>query len=77
VADVIRAVEGPLASVRGEAPEALSYDGSAEPLQQVWIALRGNIRGVLEAVSLDDLVRGTLPRSVAQLARDPDTWARR
>jgi Rrf2 family protein len=60
VADVIRAVEGPLASVRGDSPESLHYDGSAEPLQQVWIALRGK-----------------LPRSVAQLARDPDAWARR
>ena len=77
VADVIRAVEGPLASVRGESPEALSYDGSAEPLQQVWIALRGGVRGVLEAVSLEDLVRGKLPGSVARLARDPDAWARR
>jgi Rrf2 family protein len=77
VADVIRAVEGPLASVRGDSPESLRYDGSAEPLQQVWIALRGNIRAVLETVSLEDLVRGKLPRSVAQLARDPDAWARR
>src|SRR5437764_671841 len=77
VADVIRAVEGPLASVRGDSPESLRYDGSAEPLQQVWIALRGNLRAVLETVSLDDLVRGKLPRSVAELARDPDAWARR
>jgi Rrf2 family protein len=77
VADVIRAVEGPLASVRGDSPESLRYDGSAEPLQQVWIALRGNIRAVLETVSLEDLVRGKLPPSVAQLARDPDAWARR
>ena len=66
-----------LTSVRGESPEALSYDGSAEPLQQVWIALRGGVRGVLEAVSLEDLVRGKLPGSVARLARDPDAWARR
>src|SRR6267378_331110 len=72
VADVIRAVEGPLASVRGDTPESLHYDGSAEPLQQVWIALRSNVRAVLETVSLEDLVRGRLPRSVAQLARDPD-----
>ena len=77
VADVIRAVEGPLASVRGDSPESLHYDGSAEPLQQVWIALRGNIRAVLETVSLADLVRGELPRSVTQLAGDPDAWARR
>jgi Rrf2 family protein len=77
VADVIRAVEGPLASVRGDGPECLEYEGSAEPLQRVWIALRGNVRAVLETVSLEDLVRGKLPRSVAQLARDPDAWARR
>jgi Rrf2 family protein len=77
VADVIRAVEGPLASVRGDSPESLHYGGSAEPRQQVWIALRGNVRAVLETVSLEDLVRGRLPRSVAQLARDPDAWARR
>ena len=77
VADVIRAVEGPLASVRGDGPECLEYTGSAEPLQRVWIALRGNVRAVLETVSLEDLVSGKLPRSVAQLARDPDAWARR
>ena len=63
--------------MRGDSPESLRYDGSAEPLQQVWIALRGNLRAVLETVSLDDLVRGKLPRSVAELARDPDAWARR
>ena len=77
VADVIRAVDGPLASVRGDRPEALRYDGSAEPLQQVWIALRASLRGVLESVSLDDLVAGRLPESVAELARDPDAWKRR
>ena len=77
VADVIRAVEGPLASVRGDGPECLEYEGSAEPLQRVWIALRGNVRAVLETVSLEDLVSGKLPRSVAELARDPDAWARR
>ena len=77
VADVIRAVDGPLASVRGDRPESLRYDGSAEPLQQVWIALRASLRGVLETVSLEDLVQGKLPRSVAQLARDPDAWKRR
>ena len=77
LADVVRAVEGPLASVRGDGPECLEYEGSAEPLQRVWIALRGNVRAVLETVSLEDLVSGKLPRSVAQLARDPDAWARR
>jgi Rrf2 family protein len=77
VADVMRAVEGPLASVRGERPESLGYAGSAEALQRVWIALRANLRGVLEAVTLEDVVRGTLPRSVADLARDPGAWRTR
>jgi Rrf2 family protein len=77
VADVIRAVDGPLASVRGDRPESLRYDGSAEPLQQVWIALRASLRAVLESVSLEDLGKGKLPRSVVELAREPDAWKRR
>jgi Rrf2 family protein len=74
VADVIRAVEGPLASVRGERPENLAYDGSAEFLQDVWIALRANIRAVLEHVTLADLAAGRLPRPVLALARQPAAW---
>jgi Rrf2 family protein len=74
LADVIRAVEGPLASVRGERPENLAYDGSAESLQQVWIALRANIRGVLEHVTLADVANGQLPRKIATLAREPAAW---
>lgn len=77
VADVIRAVEGPLAAVRGERPEALEYAGTAAPLQRVWIALRANVRAVLERVSLADLAAGELPRSVADLASDPAAWERR
>jgi Rrf2 family protein len=75
LADVIRGVEGPLASVRGERPENLAYDGSAEALQDVWIALRANIRGVLEQVTLADVAGGHLPRKVAALAREPAAWA--
>ena len=75
VADVIRAVEGPLATVRGERPEHLTYDGSAESLQQVWIALRANIRGVLEHVTLADIAGGKLPREIVTLARSPAAWA--
>jgi Rrf2 family protein len=74
VADVIRAVEGPLASVRGARPEELDYDGSAAPLQEVWIALRANIRGVLEHVTIGDLADGALPDFVSALARAPDAW---
>jgi Rrf2 family protein len=74
LADVIRAVEGPLASVRGERPEHLHYAGSAEPLQQVWIALRANIRDVLEHVTVGGLAAGELPGAVSALARQPEAW---
>ncbi len=77
VADVMRAAEGPLASVRGERPEALTYDGSARPVQDVWIALRANVRAILEGVSLADVVEGRLPREVTAIARDPDARLRR
>jgi Rrf2 family protein len=75
VADVIRAVEGPLASVRGERPEALDYAGSARSLQDVWIALRGAMRDVLETVTLEDLAQGALPSAVEKRAKDPDAWS--
>jgi Rrf2 family protein len=74
LADVIRAVEGPLASVRGERPEHLHYAGSAAPLQDVWIALRANIREVLEHVTVARLARGDLPDAVTALARAPEAW---
>ena len=77
VADVIRAVEGPLANVRGEAPEALEYPGAASKLRDVWVALRASIRAVLEQVTLADLARGELPPHVAELTRDADAWVRR
>jgi Rrf2 family protein len=77
VADVIRAVEGPLANVRGQAPESLDYPGSAAKLRDVWIALRANIRAVLEQVTLDDLAHGDLPPHIAELIRDADAWTRR
>jgi Rrf2 family protein len=67
VADVIRAVEGPLASVRSEPPEELAYTGSAVPLREVWLALRVNIRAVLESVTLADVVAGRLPAEVTGL----------
>jgi Rrf2 family protein len=77
VADVIRAVEGPLAAVRGEAPEDVGYTGAAAPLQEVWIALRASLRSVVEHVTLADLATGRLPADVARLARDPDARVRR
>jgi Rrf2 family protein len=77
VADVIRAVEGPLANVRGVAPEDLDYTGSAARLRDVWVALRANVRGVLEQVTLADLARGELPPHIEELTRDADAWSRR
>jgi Rrf2 family protein len=77
VADILRAVEGPLAAVRGEPPESLHYGGAAEPLQEVWIALRTNMREVLEGVTLADLARARLPRRIATLAHKPDSWVTR
>ena len=67
IADVIRAVEGPLASVRGERPDELRYEGAAEPLQRVWLALRTNIRDVLERTTLADVVADDLPSDVVDL----------
>ena len=77
VADIIRAVDGPLASVRGERPESMSYAGAANELAPVWIALRASVRGVLEHVTLRDIVDGRIPKDVAELARDPDAAKRR
>jgi Rrf2 family protein len=77
LADVIRAVEGPLASVRGGPPEAVDYKGAAEPLQQVWIAVRASLRGVVERVTLADVAAGRLPARVAKLAEDPEAWVTR
>ncbi|MDX6652513.1 MAG: hypothetical protein QOG09_697 [Solirubrobacterales bacterium] len=74
VAEVIRAVEGPLASVRGERPESLDYHGAAEPLQTVWLGLRASIRSVLEKVTLADIVQNDLPDSVAKLLDTPEAW---
>ena len=77
VADVFRAVEGPLASVRGESPEELEYVGSAAQLQEVWVALRANIRAVLETVTLADIANDRLPKKVLRLTEQPGAWARR
>ena len=74
IADIIRAVEGPLASVRSERPEELDYQGVAEPLRDVWIALRANIRDVLELVTLADVVDRDLPPSVVKLTEGDEVW---
>jgi Rrf2 family protein len=77
VADVIRAVEGPLASVRGGPPEEASYPGAATALPRVWIAVRANLRRVVEEVTLADVAAGKLPASIDRLAEDPEAWVTR
>jgi Rrf2 family protein len=77
VADIMRAVDGPLASVQGSRPESMSYAGSAARLQEVWIALRASLRTVLEAVTLADLVVGQLPPIIEELTGDAEAWSRR
>jgi Rrf2 family protein len=77
VADVIRAVEGPLAAIRGEAPEDVVFTGSAESLGRLWVAVRASLRTVLENVTLADLAEGKLPARVDKLADDPEAWVRR
>lgn len=74
IADVLRVLGGPLAGVRGLRPENLEYDGAATHLREVWIALRGSLRQVLEHVSLADVVAGHLPAEVTQFTNDPDAW---
>jgi Rrf2 family protein len=74
LAQVIRAVDGPLANVRGMRSEAVHYDGNAEPLREVWVAVRASLRRVLEAVTLADVASGKLPPEVADLAEDGDAW---
>jgi Rrf2 family protein len=77
VADVVRAVDGPLAAVRGYLPDALEYEGAAEHLTAVWVALRAAMRSVLERVTLDDLVAGQLPVDIVEMVEDPAAWTSR
>ncbi len=77
VADVIRAVEGPLASVRGGHPEDVAYAGAAAALPRVWIAVRANLRQVVEHVTVADIAAGALPAAIDRLAEDPEAWVTR
>jgi Rrf2 family protein len=77
IADVIRAIDGPLAGVGGRRPDELEFSGSAAPLKEVWIAVRSTLRGLLEEVSLANIASGDLPDQVAQLTSDPRAWAKR
>jgi Rrf2 family protein len=77
VADVIRAVDGPLANIAGDRPEDVAYAGAAGTLRDVWIALRATMRGVLEGVTLADVAAGKLPKAVAAVLEDEDVWRAR
>ncbi|GHI08005.1 Rrf2 family transcriptional regulator [Streptomyces cellostaticus] len=74
VADVVRGVDGPIVSVRGERPTELSYTGTAQPLLPLWIALRANVRRILEGVTIADLAADALPEPVRELAAEPGAW---
>jgi Rrf2 family protein len=74
IAEVVRSVEGPLAQVRGLRPTELDYPGPAAPLRDVWIALRANLRAVLDHTTIADVAEGSLPDLVKQLAADPESW---
>jgi Rrf2 family protein len=77
IAEIVRAVEGPIAHVQSTPPEAIEYRGNAEHLQEVWIAVRASLRNVLEEVTLADLVSGELPAIVGELSSSPDAWVAR
>ena len=77
IADVIRAIDGPLAGVGGRRPDELEFTGSAAPMKEIWIAVRSTLRNLLEEVSLADVASGALPEQVAALTADPRAWAKR
>ncbi len=77
VADVIRPLDGPLAEIRGLRPEAANYEGAAEHLQAVWVAVRASLRSVLDEVTIAGIVSGELPASVIRLTADPEAWQSR
>ena len=77
IADIIRAVEGPLADVHGTPPEKLKFVGAATSLKEVWVATRASLRSVLEVVTLADIVSGDLPPVVAEMTAAKGAWSRR
>ncbi len=77
IADIVRALDGPLAAVRGQRPELLEYPGSSAHLREVWIAVRGAMRHVLETLTLADVASGAFPESIQSLLEEPGAWQRR
>lgn len=74
VADIIRALDGPLATVRGVRPHELEHGGGRDPFISMWIAVRASLRSILETITIADLATGTLPDHITHLAADPDSW---
>ena len=74
LADVVRAVDGPLANVAGTRPNLLQYEGSAEKLREVWVGVRAALRSVLEETTLADVANKKLPRHVEKLVAEQDAW---
>jgi Rrf2 family protein len=74
LADVIRAVDGPLANVAGTRPNLLEYEGSTEKLRDIWVGVRAALRGVLEDTTIADVANKKLPKHVEQLVADRDAW---
>ena len=77
IADVIRAIDGPLAGVGGRRPDELEFHGSATAMKDVWIAVRSTLRNLLEEVTLADVAAGELPARVGELTADPRAWVKR
>ena len=77
IADVIRAIDGPLATLSGQYPDALEYPGAAAALRDVWVAVRSSMRLVLEHTTIADVAAGKLPAAVRRLTADDDAWQRR
>jgi Rrf2 family protein len=77
LADVIRAIDGPLVGISGRRPEEVEFTGTADALREVWIALRVSVRRVLEEVTLADVAAGEIPEHVSALTGDPGAWQKR
>lgn len=74
LAEIMRALDGPLAGVRGERPERIEYEGAAESLRDVWVAARAALRMVLDHVTLEQVASGQLPEAVTNFTSDPHAW---
>lgn len=77
IGDIIRAVDGPLAEVRGLRPHDTAYPGEAEHLPTLWVATRAALRTVLDGTTLDQLRRGSWSPEITELLRQPDAWESR